>query len=71
MTTRATERAAPDSANGARAPRPGARQLLVRFLTLREGSIVVVTILAIIYFSIKVDNRPQQNTFNLHYIHDF
>jgi hypothetical protein len=23
------------------------------------------------YFSIKVDNRPQQNTFNLHYIHDF
>jgi hypothetical protein len=23
------------------------------------------------YFSIKVDNRPQQSTFNLHYIHDF
>jgi hypothetical protein len=23
------------------------------------------------YFSVKVDNRPQQNTFNLHYIHDF
>lgn len=23
------------------------------------------------YFSIKVDNRPQQTTFNLHYIHDF
>jgi hypothetical protein len=23
------------------------------------------------YFSIKVDNRPQQNTFNFHYIHDF
>ena len=52
MTTRATERAAPDSANGARAPRPGARQLLVRFLTLREGSIVVVTVLAIIYFAV-------------------
>jgi hypothetical protein len=23
------------------------------------------------YFSIKVDNRPEQNTFNFHYIHDF
>ena len=23
------------------------------------------------YFSVKVDNRPQQNTFNLHYIHEF
>jgi hypothetical protein len=23
------------------------------------------------YFSLKVENRPQQNTFNLHYIHDF
>jgi simple sugar transport system permease protein len=56
MTTRATERAAPESANGARAPRPGARQLALRFLTLREGSIVVVTILAALYFSIKVDH---------------
>jgi simple sugar transport system permease protein len=63
MTTRATERAAPDSANGARAPRPGARQLLVRFLTLREGSIVVVTILAILYFSIKVDRFASHANF--------
>jgi hypothetical protein len=23
------------------------------------------------YFSVKVNNRPEQNTFNLHYIHDF
>ena len=23
------------------------------------------------YFSVKVDNRAQQNTFNLHYIHEF
>src|SRR4051812_1333751 len=56
MTARATEQAAPGSTGGARAPRPGARQLLVRFLTLREGSIVVVTILATIYFGIKVDH---------------
>jgi simple sugar transport system permease protein len=63
MTTRATERAAPDSANGARAPRPGARQLLVRFLTLREGSIVVVTILAILYFGIKVDRFASHANF--------
>src|SRR5918912_626348 len=46
MTARATERAAAGPTGGARAPRPGARQLLVRFLTLREGSIIVVTILA-------------------------
>jgi simple sugar transport system permease protein len=38
-----------------RAPRPGARELARRFLTLREGSIVVVTILAAIYFSVKTD----------------
>src|ERR671928_814110 len=55
MTAPATGRAASGPAGGARAPRPGARQLLVRFLTLREGSIVVVTILAAIYFGIKVD----------------
>jgi simple sugar transport system permease protein len=63
MTTRATEPAAPEAANGARAPRPGARQLLVRFLTLREGSIVVVTILAAIYFSIKVDRFASHQSF--------
>ena len=32
-------------------PRPGAREMLVRFLTLREGSIIVVTLLTILYFS--------------------
>src|SRR5215212_12191702 len=37
------------------ARRPGARELARRFLTLREGSIVVVTILAALYFSLKVD----------------
>src|SRR4051812_35057593 len=38
-----------------RAPRPGAGELAKRFLTLREGSIIVVTVLAILYFSIKSD----------------
>ena len=39
-----------------RAKRPGARELLVRFLTLREGSIIVVTLLAILYFSLANEN---------------
>jgi simple sugar transport system permease protein len=38
-----------------RAGRPGARELARRFLTLREGSIIVVTILAALYFTLKVD----------------
>jgi simple sugar transport system permease protein len=63
MTTRATDPAAPEAAGGARAPRPGARQLLVRFLTLREGSIVVVTILATIYFGIKVNHFASHANF--------
>jgi simple sugar transport system permease protein len=38
-----------------RAARPGARELALRFLTLREGSIVVVTLLTIVYFTIQND----------------
>jgi simple sugar transport system permease protein len=38
-----------------RAQRPGARELALRFLTLREGSIVVVTLLTILYFTVKTD----------------
>jgi len=38
-----------------RAARPGARELGLRFLTLREGSIVVVTLLTIVYFSVQND----------------
>ena len=38
-----------------RAARPGARELALRFLTLREGSIVVVTLLTIVYFTVKTD----------------
>jgi simple sugar transport system permease protein len=37
------------------ASRPTARQMLVRFLTLREGSILVVTVLAAAYFTVKTD----------------
>jgi simple sugar transport system permease protein len=36
-----------------RVARPGARELVQRFLTLREGSIVVVTILAALYFALQ------------------
>jgi simple sugar transport system permease protein len=38
-----------------RAVRPGAREMLVRFLTMREGSIIVVTLLAILYFTVRTD----------------
>src|SRR4051812_30985926 len=53
MTARAPERPSEGSESGARAARPGARELMQRFLTLREGSIIVVTILAAIYFAAK------------------
>jgi len=36
--------------------RPSARELARRFLTLREGSIIVVTVLTAIYFSLQVDH---------------
>jgi simple sugar transport system permease protein len=38
-----------------RAVLPGAREMLVRFLTMREGSIIVVTLLAILYFTVRTD----------------
>src|SRR4051794_10598293 len=40
---------------GPRRGRPGFRELALRFLTLREGSIVVVTLLAALYFTVKTD----------------
>src|SRR3978361_311890 len=46
---------APSGPPAARASRPGAGELLKRFLTLREGSIIVVTVIAIAYFSLKND----------------
>jgi simple sugar transport system permease protein len=47
--------AAPPQAPPARAARPGAGELLKRLLTLREASIAVVTLLAILYFSLRTD----------------
>src|SRR5690242_14959431 len=51
--------AAGDSAAEPRAARPGVKELALRFLTLREGSIIVVTILAAIYFTVKVPAFPK------------
>jgi simple sugar transport system permease protein len=50
----------PTSASGASARRggsvgQGALELLKRFLTLREGSIIVVTIIVAIYFAVRTD----------------
>jgi simple sugar transport system permease protein len=55
---RAPPRAPPAPEPPRREPTPSrtnARQLLVRFLTLREGSIVVVTVLAAAYFTVKTN----------------
>ena len=61
MSTSSTTDPAPPAPAGPestepRARRLGARELLVRFLTLREGSIIVVTLLAILYFSLANEN---------------
>ena len=61
MSTSSTTDPAPPAPAGPestepRARRLGARALLVRFLTLREGSIIVVTLLAILYFSLANEN---------------
>jgi simple sugar transport system permease protein len=45
----------PAPSSAARGARPGAREMMLRFLTLREGSIVVVAVLAALYFSVKTD----------------
>jgi simple sugar transport system permease protein len=46
-----------------RAARPGARELALRFLTLREGSIVVVALLTTLYFSARTDHFFSQDNF--------
>src|SRR4051795_7072174 len=46
-----------------RASRPGAREMARRFLTLREGSIVVVTVIAAVYFTAKNDRFFTQANF--------
>jgi simple sugar transport system permease protein len=58
----ATAPPAPSSSEP-RAARPGARELALRFLTLREGSIVVVTVLTILYFSLQNDRFFTQANF--------
>jgi simple sugar transport system permease protein len=45
------------------AARPSARDMARRFLTLREGSIVVVTVIAAIYFAVKNDRFFTQANF--------
>ena len=55
---------APTEQPTARASRPGAGELAKRFLTLREGSIVVVTLIAIVYFSVKWWNSLHQQPSN-------
>ena len=61
MSTSSTTDPAPPAPAGpqaseSRTHRPGARELLVRFLTLREGSIIVVTLLTILYFSVTTEH---------------
>jgi simple sugar transport system permease protein len=53
--TTSPARAPADTPSGGR-QRPGAGELLKRFLTLREGSIIVVTILAVLYFSARTEH---------------
>ncbi len=45
------------------APRPGAGEMARRFLTLREGSIIVVTVIAAIYFALQNDRFFTQANF--------
>jgi simple sugar transport system permease protein len=59
----ATAPPAAPSPSEPRAHRPGARELALRFLTLREGSIIVVTLLTIVYFSIQNDRFFTQANF--------
>src|SRR4051794_36747411 len=63
MSGSSTSSPAPSQAPGGGSPvreprtsRPGAREMLVRFLTLREGSIIVVTLLTILYFSLSTEH---------------
>jgi simple sugar transport system permease protein len=55
VSTGAPAAAPPEAGIDNRPIRPGARDLALRFLTLREGSIIVVTLLAAVYFSLKTD----------------
>jgi simple sugar transport system permease protein len=54
---------APAAPPRSRAERPGARELLMRFLTLREGSIIVVAVLAALYFAATTPHFFTQSNF--------
>jgi simple sugar transport system permease protein len=57
MSARAPAAAPPERSDAQpRAARPGAREMIRRFLTLREGSIVVVTAAAAVYFAVKANH---------------
>ena len=55
--SQAPERAPAGEPSGSesRTARSGARALLLRFLTLREGSIIVVTVLTALYFTVQTE----------------
>src|SRR4051794_39910786 len=55
--------AAPSQPDPPPRARPGAREMALRFLTLREGSIVVVAMIAAIYFAVKNDRFFTQANF--------
>ena len=48
---------------GSRALGSGAWTLLKRFLTLREGSVIVITVLTIVYFSVTTDEFATSGNF--------
>jgi len=52
-----TGNATPGRARGAPGPSPGARALAVgrRFLTLREGSVILITVVVAVYFTVTTD----------------
>jgi simple sugar transport system permease protein len=55
--------AVPPQPDPAPRARPGAREMARRFLTLREGSIVVVSVIAAIYFALQNDRFFTQANF--------
>jgi simple sugar transport system permease protein len=52
VTSDSTAGQSPAGSARGRAPAGGAKGLLLRFLTLREGSIIVVTLITIVYFAV-------------------
>ncbi len=53
----------PEGPAGGRALARGAKSLLTRFLTLREGSIIVVTVITFLYFALTTSNFVKVDSF--------